>query len=51
MLKKQDDVEFEQVDPIDWAALEETPDAKIARIIHAMDLIPDMKRQLRRRRK
>ena len=51
VLKKQDDVAFESVNPLDWAALKDTPDAKVARIIHAMDLTVDMKRQLRRRRR
>jgi uncharacterized DUF497 family protein len=51
VLKTQDDVSFESVDPLDWEALQTSPAAKIARIIHAMDLTPDMKRQLRRRRR
>ena len=51
VLKKQDDVSFESVDPHDWAMLQGNPNAKIARVIHAMDLTPDMKRQLRRRRR
>ncbi|HET6248016.1 MAG TPA: hypothetical protein VFE47_09995 [Tepidisphaeraceae bacterium] len=51
VLKDQDDVAFEAVDPLDWAVLETKPAAKIARIIHAMELTPDMKRQMRRRRK
>lgn len=51
VLKKQEDVAFESVDPLDWAELKTMPNAKIARIIHAMDLTVDMKRQLRRRRR
>jgi uncharacterized DUF497 family protein len=51
VLKKQDDVAFESVDPVDWEQLQEMPRAKIGRVIHAMDLTPDMKRQLRRRRR
>jgi uncharacterized DUF497 family protein len=51
VLKKQADVVFDSVDPHDWTTLEDMPDAKIVRVIHAMDLTPDMKRQLRRRRK
>lgn len=46
VLKKQDDVPFKSIDPVDWAELQGMPDAKIARIIHAMDLTIDMKRQL-----
>jgi hypothetical protein len=51
VLKKQDDVPFESIDPLDWTELQGMPDAKIARVIHAMDLTLDMKRQLRRRRR
>ena len=51
VLKKQDDVAFESVAPLDWATLDRTPNAKIARVIHAMDLTPNMKRQLHRRRR
>jgi len=51
VLKKQDDVPFESINPLDWAELDGMPDAKIARVIHAMDLTIDMKRQMRRRRK
>jgi len=51
VLKQQDDVEFKSVAPLDWATLQSVPAAKVARIIHAMDLTPDMKRQLRRRRR
>jgi hypothetical protein len=40
VLKRQVDVAFESVDPLDWARLEAMPDAKIVRIIHAMDLTP-----------
>jgi hypothetical protein len=51
VLKRQRDVAFESVDPVNWTILQSQPDAKIARVIHAMDLTPDMKRQLRRRRR
>jgi len=51
VLKRQDAVAFESVDSLDWIALDENPDAKIVRVIHAMDLTADMKRQLRRRRR
>ena len=51
VLKEQNEVAFESVAPLDWVMLEEMPDAKIARVIHAMDMTPDMKRQLRRRRR
>jgi hypothetical protein len=51
VLKNQDEVAFESVDPLDWAKLQDVPAAKIVRVIHAMDLTPDMKRQLRRRRR
>ncbi len=51
VLKKQDEVAFESINPPDWAELQDTPDVKIARVIHAMDLTIDMKRQLRRRRR
>ena len=49
VLKKQADVAFEAVDPDDWMMLKNKPDAKIVRIIHAMELTTEMKRQLRRR--
>jgi uncharacterized DUF497 family protein len=51
VLKEQGDVPYESVDPMDWEKLQDVPDAKIARVIHAMDLTFDMKRQLRRRRR
>lgn len=51
VLKPQSAVAFESVDILDWAALEDDPQAKIARVIHAMDLTDDMKRQLRRLRR
>jgi hypothetical protein len=51
VLKSQDDVAPESVDPQDWAMLQGNPNAMIARVIHAMDLTPDMKCQLRRRRR
>jgi len=41
----------QRIGPMDWAALAKSSNAKIARIIHAMELTPDMKRQLRRRRR
>jgi uncharacterized DUF497 family protein len=51
VLKKQDDVAFESVAPQDWAALQTAPHARVVRVIHAMELTDDMKRQLRRRRR
>jgi uncharacterized DUF497 family protein len=51
VLKKQSEVSFKSVSPLDWAALQKSPDVKIVRIIHAMDLTDTMNRQLRRRRK
>ena len=51
VLKEQDTVAFESIDPVHWATLQGKPGAKIARVIHAMDLTLDMKRQLRRRRR
>ncbi len=51
VLKDQGEVEFGSVDELDWARLQDSPGAKIARVIHAMDLTTDMKRQLRRRRR
>jgi uncharacterized DUF497 family protein len=51
VLKKQNEVAFDSVAPLDWAELQAMPGAKIARVIHAMDLTYDMKRQLRRRRR
>ena len=47
VLKEQDDVPFEAIDPLDWVELQGMPDVKIARVIHAMDLTTNMKRQLR----
>jgi hypothetical protein len=51
VMKKQSDVVFESVGPLDWANLRGASNAKIARIIHAMDMTPEMKRQFRRRRR
>ena len=51
VLKKQDEVDYDSVDPMDWAAMPKSSNAKIARIIHAMELTLDMKRQLRHRRR
>lgn len=51
VLKHQDDVPFESINPLDWIELQRMPDAKIARVIHAMDLTSQMKRQFRRRRR
>jgi hypothetical protein len=51
VLKNQEDVPYASVSPLDWAELQNAPSAKIVRIIHAMDLTPDMKKQLRRRRR
>ena len=51
VLKEQSEVAFESITPLDWVMLEEMPETKIARVIHAMDMTPDMKRQLRRRRR
>jgi hypothetical protein len=51
VLKKQDDVAFDAVDPLDWVELHATPSTKIVRVIHAMELTNAMKRQLRRRRR
>jgi uncharacterized DUF497 family protein len=51
VLKEQSDVAFASVDPHDWTALQNKPDARIVRVIHAMDLTPDMKGQLRQRRR
>jgi uncharacterized DUF497 family protein len=48
VLKSQATVSYDSVDALDWAALEEHPGAKIVRIIHAMELTADMKRQFRR---
>jgi uncharacterized DUF497 family protein len=51
VLKKQDDVAFESLSPLEWGAIQKAPNAKIVRVIHAMNLTDDMKRQLRRRRR
>jgi uncharacterized DUF497 family protein len=51
VLKAHDQVEYDSVSSLDWVALERAPDTKIVRIIHAMDLTPEMKRLLRRRRR
>ena len=51
VLKQQDDLAFESISLSDWVHLQSVPDAKIVRVIHAMDLTRDMKRQLRRRRR
>jgi len=51
VLKKQSEVALESMDALDWAILQGKPDVKIARVIHAMDLTANMKRQPRRRRR
>jgi hypothetical protein len=51
VLKKQSEVTFDAVEALDWTKLQNEPDARIVRIIHAMELTTDMKRQLRRRRR
>jgi uncharacterized DUF497 family protein len=51
VLKDQDEVDFGAVSQLDWLGLEFTPDAKITRVIHAMELTSEMKPKLRRRRK
>jgi len=51
VLKGQHEVAYESVDPLDWTVLQKAPNAKIIRIIHAIDLTEDMKRQFRRRRR
>ena len=51
VLKRQSEVEFDSVSPLEWIELEAAPRARIVRVIHAMDLTGEMKRQLRRRRR
>jgi hypothetical protein len=51
VLKRQHEVKFGSVSPLDWASLQENPNARIVRIIHAMELTESMKRQLNRRRR
>jgi uncharacterized DUF497 family protein len=51
VLKRQDQVEYRSVALKDWMALESTPEAKIARVIHAMELTTNLKRKFRRRRR
>jgi hypothetical protein len=51
VLKLQSEVAYDSVDLLDWAALGDRSDAKIVRVIHAMDLTEKMKRQLRRKRR
>src|SRR5260221_3986874 len=48
VLKAQSAVAYASIDTLDWDALKDDPGAKVARIIHAMDLTDDMKRQFRR---
>lgn len=48
VLKCQSAVAYGSIEPLDWAALEDDPNAKIVRVIHAMELTDDMKRQFRR---
>jgi uncharacterized DUF497 family protein len=48
VLKSQSQVSYESIDAIEWELLARDPRAKVARIIHAMDLTDDMKRQFRR---
>lgn len=51
VLKKQEEVPFESVRLLDWTQLESTPKKRIVRVIHAMELTADMKRQLRKLRR
>jgi uncharacterized DUF497 family protein len=51
VLKEQDEVAFESVETLDWARLQDMPQAKVVYVVHAMDLTRDMKRRLRRRRR
>lgn len=51
VLKTPDEVEYESLTTEDWLDIESSKDAEIVRIIHAMDLTPKMKQQLRKRRK
>jgi len=50
VLKAQSEVAYSSVDPLDWETLQDDRGAKIVRVIHAMELTDDMKRQLRRHR-
>ena len=51
VLRAQGEVSFGSVDPDDWIMLHAKPDAKIVRVVHAMELTTKMKRQMRRRRR
>jgi uncharacterized DUF497 family protein len=51
VFKTMSDVAYESLTPMNWLELEETPGTEIVRIIHAMELTGDMKRQLRRRKR
>jgi len=51
VLKKQEDVQFESVAVLDWIKLESEPQARIVRVIHAMEFTTDMKRRWRRLRR
>ena len=51
VLKGPNDVEYESLSIADWMSVEQGKVDEIVRVIHAMDLTPAMKRQLRRSRR
>ena len=51
VLKTPDDVSYASLAVEDWMAVEACQVLEVVRVIHAMDLTPQMKRRLRRRRR
>jgi hypothetical protein len=51
VLKTPDEVSYESLAVEDWMDVESGEVTEVIRVIHAMDLTPAMKRQLRKRRR
>ena len=49
VFKRPDEVTYESLAVEDWMSIEDGAATSVVRIIHAMDLTPRMKRQLRKR--
>jgi uncharacterized DUF497 family protein len=51
VLKAQHEISYESIDAVEWSLLADDPQAKVVRVIHAMPLTDDMRRQYRRLRR
>src|SRR4051794_20372060 len=51
VLKTPDQVSYESLSVEDWMGVEDGDINEVIRVIHSMDLTPEMKRRLRRRRR